>query len=154
MEQSFGPYLEIARIQSEMNKLFDVLLEVRDGDSESSVNSWIPSVDVCQVPEGLIVRCDLPGVPKETLRLAALSGALIVTGERPRSNPPPGQVKFTCMERTGGKFRRVVPLGTAINSRDARAMLREGVLEVFFPKVSNRRGEEVIIPVATPEDET
>jgi hypothetical protein len=29
MDHSFGPYLEIARIQSEMNKLFDVLLVTR-----------------------------------------------------------------------------------------------------------------------------
>jgi len=151
MEQDFGPYLEVARIQSEMNKLFNALLEMREAGGESSVNSWIPSVDVIQNIEGLVVRCDLPGVPLESLKLTALAGALVIVGERPRQQTE-GQVKFTCMERTGGRFRRVVPLVMPINTRDASARLDEGVLEIFFPKVSNRRGEEVTIPITTPED--
>jgi len=151
MEHSFGPYLEIARIQSEMNKLFDVLLEMRDEEgSEPNVHSWIPSVDVCQTSEGLVVRCELPGVPAAGLRVSALGGALIVTGERPR-NQPEGDVKFHCVERVSGRFRRVVPLGMPINTRDATAELKAGILEVFFPKVPNRRGEEVVIPVKSAE---
>ena len=152
MEHSFGPYLEIARIQSEMNKLFDVLLEMRDDkDGSGQANAWIPSVDVCQTSDGLILRAEVPGVPLGTLKLSALGGALIIKGERPRAQTAP-QAKFHCMERLGGKFRRVVPLGTAINTRDARATIRNGVLEVFFPRVSNRRGEEVAIPVTRLEE--
>jgi len=152
MEHSFGPYLEIARIQSEMNKLFDVLLVMRDEEgTEEFVNAWIPSVDVCRTSEGLVLRAELPGVPSKTLKLSALGGALIIMGERPRRQPA-GQVKFHCMERVTGKFRRVVPLGVPINTRDARAILRHGVLEVFFPKVTNRRGEEVMIPVQSAEE--
>jgi HSP20 family protein len=151
MEHSFGPYLEIARIQSEMNKLFDVLLEMKDeAEGESQANAWIPSVDVCQTEDGLILRAELPGVVVSSLKLSALGGALIIKGERPKSQPK--NVKFHCMERIGGKFRRVVPLGTPINTRDARATMRNGVLEVFFPRVSNRRGEEVVIPVTVLEE--
>src|SRR5262249_9758671 len=105
MEHSFGPYLEIARIQSEMNKLFDVLLVMKeDKEGGAQASAWIPSVDVCQTPDGLIVRAEVPGVPVETLKLSALGGALIIRGERPRTQPA-GQAKFHCMERTGGKFR-------------------------------------------------
>ena len=151
MEHNFGPYLEIARIQSEMNKLFNVLLEMRDeaGDA-TNVHSWIPSVDVCQTAEGLVVRCELPGVPASSLRASALGGALILTGDRP-ADQPKGQVKFHCMERVNGRFRRVIPLGVPINTRDASAVLKDGILEVFFPKVPNRRGEEVVIPVKNVE---
>ncbi len=151
MDQDFGPYLELARIQSEMNKLFDAVTEMRGGGPDSAVTSWIPSVDVCRTEEGLVLRCDLPGVPADKLRLTAMGGALVMTGERPRQQPE-GKVKFTCVERTGGRFRRVIPLASSINTRDARARLRAGVLEVFFPSVSNRRGEEVVIPVQTVEE--
>ena len=151
MEHHFGPYLETARIQSEMNKLFDVLLEMRDEASESNVTSWIPSVDVCQNAEGLVLRAEVPGVPPQSMRISALGGALIITGERTRHQPK-GEVKHHCVERTSGRFRRVVPLGLPINTRDASATLRDGVLEVFFPKVSNRRGEEVVIPITVLEE--
>ncbi|HKY30913.1 MAG TPA: Hsp20/alpha crystallin family protein [Candidatus Polarisedimenticolia bacterium] len=150
MEHNFGPYLEIARIQSEMNRLFDVLVEIREGGGESPVNAWMPTVDVLQTSEGLVLRAEVPGVDCKTLKLSAVGGALVITGDRPRTQPQ-GQVKFHCMERMYGRFKRVVPLGTPINTRDARATLRDGVLEVFFPKVSNRRGEEVVIPVKVVE---
>src|SRR5262249_49363528 len=133
--------------QSEMNKLFDVLLEMRDGEGdEQGMHAWIPSVDMCQTSDGLVVRCELPGVPIDTLRVSALGGALIVMGERPRHQPA-REVKFHGRERVSGRFRRVIPLGMPINTRDATGVLRKGVLEVFFPKVPNRRGEEVVIPI-------
>lgn len=152
MEQNFGPYLEIARIQSEMNKLFDVLLELRGEGPESNANAWIPSVDICQNEKGLILRAEIPGVPPEALKLTAVGGALVITGERTRTQAGKS-AKFHCMERVCGRFRRAIPIGTPINTRDASATLRNGVLEVFFPKVSNRRGEEVVIPVKILEDQ-
>lgn len=151
MEQNFGPYLEIARIQSEMNKLFDVLLELKEDGSGGDVNAWIPSVDVCEDHDGLILRAELPGVPVESLKVSAVSGALVISGERSR-NQPSTPVRFHCMERNFGRFRRVVPLGRPINTRGAHAALHNGVLTVVFPKVSNRRGEEVAIPVELKED--
>lgn len=152
MEHSFGPYLEIARIQSEINKMFEVLLEFKDEGGGTNTNAWIPSVDVCEVKEELVLRAELPGVPANSVRLTALSGALVITGDRPRTQPGE-DAKFHCMERSFGKFRRVIPLGLPINTRDARAILKNGILSVYFPKVSNRRGEEVVIPVATAEDD-
>ena len=153
MEQNFGPYLEIARIQSEMNKMFEVLLEMRDDGSGPDVNAWIPSVDVCEDSEHLILRAELPGVPLESLKVTAVSGALVLSGERTVLKPPT-HAKFHCMERNSGRFRRVIPLGLPINTRDAIATLTNGMLEVRFPKVSNRRGEEVAITVSPTQDET
>lgn len=146
MEQNFGPYLEIARIQSEMNKMFEVLLEMRDEGSGPDVNAWIPSVDVCEDSESLILRAELPGVPIESLRVTAVSGALVISGDRTAIQPPQ-HAKFHCMERNSGRFRRVIPMGLPINTRDAIATLGNGMLEVRFRKVSNRRGEEVAINV-------
>jgi HSP20 family protein len=151
MEHSFGPYLEIARIQSEMNKMFDVLVQMRDEKGQTAGTSWIPSVDVCRNGDGLVVTCELPGVPMETLRVSALGGALIITGERPAEARQGEGIKYHVVERVNGRFRRVVPLGMPINTRDATAELKNGVLQVFFPKVSNRRGEEVVIPVTARE---
>jgi len=151
MEHSFGPYLEIARIQSEMNKMFEVLIDLKEGGAGPEVNAWIPSVDVCEDDGALILRAELPGVPGNTLKVAAVSGAVVITGERV-SGKPPENVRFHCMERTFGRFRRVIPIGLPINTRDANATLKNGLLEVRFGKVFNRRGEEVPIPVHVAEE--
>ena len=53
-------------------------------------------------------------------------------------------------ERAFGKFRRVINLGVPVNTHRAEAVLAEGFLTIRFPKVPNRRGEEVRIEVKAP----
>ena len=52
-------------------------------------------------------------------------------------------------ERAYGRFRRVIHLGVPVNTHKAEAVLADGTLRIKFPKVPNRRGEEVAIKVAT-----
>jgi len=40
-----------------------------------------------------------------------------------------------------------VHITSPVNTREATAVLSEGVLEVTFPKVSNRRGAEMPIAI-------
>ena len=150
MDGNFGHFLELARIQSEVNKLFEVLLQTRGAEGDGD-QRWLPNVDVLETDCDVVLRIEVPGVPREALRLTAQSGALVIAGEKAPSKPDKPS-KFHCMERAYGSFQRVVHLPTMINTRGARANLRNGVLTILFPKVSNRRGEEVNIPVE--EEET
>jgi len=52
------------------------------------------------------------------------------------------------MERGFGKFKRVVHISSPVNTHKAMTTLSEGVLKVTFPRVPNRRGEEVPIKIA------
>lgn len=145
MDGHFGNFFEIARIQSEVNKLFDVLLQHRGSETDGT-QPWLPNVDVCETEDMILVRCELPGVPKDAVRLTAQGSTLVVSGEKDRTHPAE-EVKFHCMERSSGSFQRVVHLPPMVNTRGATARLQNGVLTVMLPKVSNRRGEELLIPV-------
>lgn len=148
MDWQFGHFLEIARIQSEVNKLFDVLLQGQGAEGEGQ--RWLPNVDICETDTTVVVKCELPGVPLEALRISAQGTALVITGEKAAVRPAE-RSKYHCMERAAGGFRRVVHLPPMINTRGAHGVLGNGVLTVYFPKVTNRRGEEVAIPI-TQED--
>jgi HSP20 family protein len=150
MDSSFGHFLEVARIQSEVNKLFDVLLQTRGAEGDGA-QRWLPNVDILETDCEVVLRCEVPGVPREALRLTAQGGALVIAGEKAQSRPA-AKARFHCVERAYGSFQRVVHLPPMINTRSARAKLHNGVLTILFPKVSNRRGEEVVIPVE--EEET
>ena len=150
MDANFPHLFEIARIQSEVNKLFDVLLKNRGAEGEG-IRTWLPSIDICETEESVIVRCELPGVSRGSVKLIAHGTDLIITGEKAGGRPKQ-KAKYHCMERASGAFRRVVHLPPMINTREARALIANGVLTVEFPKVANRRGEEVLIPIQ--EEET
>ena len=138
----FGPFLEVARIQSEINRLFDNLLDLGGAQDES--RTWIPNADITESEDALLVRVELPGVEPEDLSVHVNGGDLVVAGEK---MTPQRSASLKQEERTFGPFRRVIRLEVPVNTRHAEARLAEGLLTIRFPRVPNRRGEDVPIEV-------
>jgi HSP20 family protein len=144
----FGPLVEIARLQNEVNRIFESLLNYSPEDSLKAASGWVPNVDVSQTARAVTVTVELPGVDPERVRLAASAGQLTVSGEKPRGGAVKG-ARYHCLERSYGAFTRTVNLPVPVNTHQAQATLRAGLLTVSFPRVPNRRGEAVDIPVGT-----
>ena len=146
MPRALGSLMEAARIQSEINRLFDNLLDL-DGD-ESGGGAWLPNADIIETEDSLILKVELPGVDAESLSLSVHAGNLVIRGKK-RKPEVGGDARFHAAERQFGPFRRVIHLGVPVNTRQARAQLDNGLLRMIFPKVPNRRGEVVTIEVQT-----
>jgi len=144
VQKTMGPLMEMARIQSEINRLFDNLLDLED--PPGGAGTWIPNADILETEEMLVLKVELPGVAPDKLRLSVHGGNVILRGEKSRPSAE-GAVEFHAAERQFGQFKRVIQLGVPVNTRQASAELNNGLLEVRFPKVPNRRGEEVPIEV-------
>jgi len=142
---SLGPFVEISRIQNEINRLFDNLLELKASGTEAG-GEWLPNADVYETDEQLVVKFEIPGVTLQEVTLAISGHNLVLRGEKRRSEPD-SNARFHCMERAYGKFKRVVHIASPVNTHQARTELHEGVLKVTFPKVPNRRGEEIPISI-------
>ena len=141
----YGPFLEITHIQSEINKLFDHLVELK-GSEAGELGAWTPNVDVVETHQEWIVQFELPGVDPAQVRLSVAGNQLVLTGEKEPPRPD-NAIRFHCVERGYGKFHRAIPIGAAVNPRQARVQFLNGLLKVQFPKVQNRRGDEVNIQV-------
>ena len=144
MSKTFGPLLEVARIQSEINRLFDNLLDL--GEGEKGGGNWIPNADIVESGDSLIVKIELPGVEASDLSLSVHSGNIVVEGRKAQPVAPEAAA-FQVTERLFGPFRRTIQLGVPVNTRLAKAVLKNGLLRICFPKVPNRRGEAVAIEV-------
>lgn len=143
MATSIGPFVEISRIQSEINRLFDNLLELRS-QGGSAGGDWLPNADVYETEEQLVVKFEIPGVKPEDVTLAVNGNNLILRGEKKRTEAAKG-AKYHCMERGFGKFKRVVHIASPVNTHKAITTFEDGVLKILFPRVPNRRGEEIPI---------
>ena len=144
MSKSFGPFLEVARIQSEINRLFDNLLDV--GGEAGAAGAFVPNADMVESEDALLLEIELPGVEPEDLSIRVNGDQIILEGEKRRWQPSaPG--RYRAAERAWGRFRRVMHLGVPVNTHRAEAVLKDGLLRVRFPKVPNRRGEQVAIEV-------
>ena len=54
---------------------------------------------------------------------------------------------YYCLERRYGKFDRRINIDWIVNPREIRASLNKGILTVELPKVRDRRGTVVEIPI-------
>jgi HSP20 family molecular chaperone IbpA len=77
MSSPLGHLMEVARIQSEINRLFDNLLDL--GKNEE-VGTWNPNVDIVETESSLLLKVELPGVRAGELQLAVHGGNLILRG--------------------------------------------------------------------------
>ena len=144
MVRPYGPYLEMARIQSEINRLFENLGQLR-GRSEREPG-FVPDVDVVDEGERLVVEVELPGIEASDVSLAVNGPDIILRGEKRRRGETDERVRHAA-DRSFGSFERVIPLGVPVNTHRAEALLRQGLLRIVFPKVDNKRGEPVSIDV-------
>ena len=90
-----------------------------------------PKVEVCEQQEQVRVCVDVPGVDENGLEIEIDAGALVIRGERRDARAQePGQRRS---EVYYGRFTRRVPLPEGIDRDNARATLRNGVLEILIP---------------------
>lgn len=141
------PLSELALLQREVNQLFERLAEAERAERPVGAGGWQPSADVYECAGNLVVVVEAPGLSSESLRIACRDESLVVSGERRERRPNAGAAAFLCMERPQGRFKRVIPLDIAVDLREARAVLQDGLLTITLPRVKDRRGREVVIPV-------
>jgi HSP20 family protein len=149
----FGPYLEFVRIQTEMNKLFESLQELRDPGvgPDQPEGGWVPNVDICETADTLVVEAEVPGVDPASLVVKVHGGNLTLEGVKQRMRSE-DEGTFHRRDRGCGPFRRAVPLSAPVNTHRAEARLDRGLLRILFPKVPNKRGEAIEIPVRSGDE--
>jgi HSP20 family protein len=111
-----------------------------------------PPVDVYETDETVEVRVDLPAVEAADVRVAIKGGTLLIAGEKsPRRGR--GDSSFHLVERGFGRFARTIGLTAACDASRARATLADGELRISLPKIGNRRGRLIEVPIDQVPDE-
>jgi HSP20 family protein len=105
-----------------------------------------PAIDVLETMGAVEVVVDVPGVPAPSLRVAIRRNALLVVGVK-LSTPAGSPARFHLAERAYGRFARVVRLAGAIDASRARASVAAGQLRVVIPRIEDRRGRTIDVPV-------
>ena len=147
----YGPLVELSRLQGELNRLFSLFVE--SNKSVTSGSSWDPNVDILDDGENVRVLIELPGIEAEDVTLTIRGRVLTARGsKRGRIRTREG-IRFFCMERYFGTFVKSVPLPRPVNTHRAVAKLKNGVLEIVFPRVPDQREKELAINVVRAEEE-
>ena len=138
---TWNPFEEIRRMQDYMEKMFSSfpMLDNRFGNEVLS-----PSADVVEEDDKVIVTTDLPGVDRENIELSIRDNSLIFNAERGKEE----EIKkegYIMKERGMMRYYREIPLMSDATENGASAQLKNGVLTVTLPKVSQLAERKIMI---------
>jgi len=112
-----------------------------------TLGTWLPNVDLCETNELYTVRVELPGVDLKDISLTIRDAVVRVSGIKREPNVSQKLLCYYCLERRYGKFLREINLESVVDARRATAQLDNGVLIVELPKLVERRGRVLEIPI-------
>ena len=93
-----------------------------------------PRVDVTQSASEVTVNAEVPGMEEKDLDVSVSETSLTIKGEKKKETTQPANDKTQRGERVYGMFERTFSLPCRVNSDQAVATLKNGVLTIVIPK--------------------
>ena len=107
---------------------------------------WMPSVDVCETSDEVIVLAEMAGADQESIQAEVEGQILTLRGVRRR---PSGDqsARYHQMEIRFGAFERQINLPEPVDSEQATASYRDGFLRVVLPKRRRSHRTDIAVEV-------
>jgi HSP20 family protein len=105
-----------------------------------------PPADVYQTDNEVVVVLEIAGIPEEEIALEVEGRSMLISGQR---RPPAGRPRrvYSQMEIRHGPFQRELLLPAEVNAEAAKAVYKDGLLEITLPITRPRTGHHLKIIV-------
>jgi HSP20 family protein len=131
----FGPFSSMFSNLDRMGRAFDQGRFgglARRGDSEME---WSPRADISETKDSFLVTAELPGVPKENIKIDIADDVLTIKGEKKSEHESKDESgRMYRRERSFGSFTRRFALPENVDPKAVKANFENGVLKVNVPK--------------------
>lgn len=129
----------------DLERLERTLLSPLAPESEEMMSApWVPSVDVAEEPERVIIRAEVPGIDPKDIDIRFDDGRLTLSGERRQESEDDGRT-WHRVERFYGRFTRTFTLPVSVDADKATASYASGVLEIVMPKREDAQPKRIAI---------
>jgi HSP20 family protein len=142
---AWDPLRELTGLKERLNRLFENTL--RHGgvaEDEAGIAGWAPASELREEGDAFVLTAEVPGVPRQSLKVRVEPGRVVVEGERPQA-PEMRRGEPLRVERSYGRFSRSFRLPGGVDERGIEARLDLGVLQVRLPK--SERGRTAAVPI-------
>ena len=143
--------LDPSDLAEDVQRLLDDLSRRRPDRRHMVAGECMPVVDVFETERTVEIVLDLPGVAADAVRILFKGGVVLVVGEKERPDiSKRAPASFHLVERDFGRFARAVRINAAIDGAQARARLANGELRIVLPRLKERRGGGILVPIEGP----
>jgi len=105
--------------------------------------TYVPSVDICETPDSLLLRADMPGVDENSVEVNVANGVLSIEGWVSLKEYENLQPVYT--EYNIGNYSRRFTLSNEIDTNRITAKMVNGVLELELPKAEKAKPRQITI---------
>ena len=104
---------------------------------------YLPQIDVFERPAEVVILIEMPGVDRADVKISWKDNILTISGQK-RQQSESGLSRYLCVERSYGPFRRDIAIGISIDHKNAKAELRNGLMKIHLPKVTEEAQQNEI----------
>src|SRR5688500_15111979 len=120
---------------------------VRLLETKSAAADCTPPMDVVETEQAIEVLIDIPGGPPADIEIVFAGNVLLIAGRKLPATCEHKDAAFHMAERAFGRFARAISVEGAFDAGAATAALVNGELRVVLPRLTERRGQQIRIPI-------
>lgn len=128
MRDNFDSIEKLRFIHGLMKKEVEELIKFVGSDKLNVSETNTPHMDVVINESEVLITVELAGLTTEDFTVYQYDDLVIIEGVRTKVDIP--KCNFVRVERETGRFKRVLRLPFNVNDFEAKASLKEGVLEI------------------------
>jgi HSP20 family protein len=143
----FDPFRDVAALQDRVNRIFADAYR-RDNDDLMTRGAWVPPVDIYETANHeLVLRAELPDVPREDIALRVENNTLTISGQR-NMDAEVKEEQYHRIERAYGSFSRSFTLPPTVDTGAIGAEYKNGVLTVRLPLREEAKPKQIQVQVS------
>jgi len=115
-----------------------------DWDTETSLVTFAPEVDIEEKDTEYVVTVELPGVKKDDVKISLKDNVLTISGEKKRVKKINKKNFYQC-ERVFCSFERSFRLPELVDHEKIEAEFKDGILTIVVPKSPESKPKSIEI---------
>lgn len=138
----WSPSNGLSSLRRDMDRLFEAFFD--HGEMADWRTSFEPSVDVSDTNDAIVVKAQVPGISKDDLHVEVTDDVLTLKGETKQEEKEEDK-NYYRREIRYGSFSRTIPLPAAVQSDQAAAKMKDGVVEITIPKSEKAKVKQISV---------
>jgi HSP20 family protein len=140
------PLGEMEKMRNTMDRVWDSFLETGAPKRKGDVGSWLPSLDISETKNEIVVKAELPGIDPKEIDISLSDGILSIKGEK-KEERDEKESDYHLVERSYGSFTRLVRLPKEVKNDKINASYKDRILKITLPKSEEAKKKEIKIKV-------
>ncbi len=139
------PFKGVLDLKKEMDRIFENFFGERLPVFKDEFE-FTPFIDLSETDNEVIVKATVPGVDKKDINITVAENSITIKGEIKKEKEEKKK-NYYRQEISYGAFSRTIPLPVEVKTEEAKASLKDGILEIVIPKSEKAKVKEIKVNV-------